>query len=165
MSVEKVISKIDKCVNYEMLFCLEEDFNTIGLTLQPTKQNKMVLCIIKDGIPSANRIFEDYVHIGSLEDRSKEISLRLIDCIKEFIVEHAGVASIPINDGRSWQKIQNGLYGDFVEDSLIAQIAEQVQEEPIIGSASYHKWWDSDRKIDDISERIDLPAHSDGEID
>jgi hypothetical protein len=136
MALKKLIEKIEKCANYEMLFCLEEDFNSIGLTLQPTKQNKIVLCKIKGGVPSARRIFEDYIHIGSIEDRSKEIPNRLLECIREFTVSNVGEPDSVKNVGRSWQGAQTGLYGSFtrVDNDLpqIGQIADQVTDDPIV---------------------------------
>jgi hypothetical protein len=137
MALENLVEKIGKCANYEMLFCLEEDFNSIGLTLQPTKQNKVVLCKLKSGVPLARRIFEDYIHIGSLEDRSKEIPHRLLECIREFTENNVGKPDSPKNVARSWQSAQTGLYGSFINAQndipQISQIADELtDEEPVV---------------------------------
>jgi hypothetical protein len=113
--LNQVLKKINKCVNYEMLFCLEEAFNSVGLTLQPTKQNRMVLCTVQDGKPRAGRIFEDYIHIGSLESRSESIPQPLLKCISDFVIENAGSPCDIKNSGSSWQESQNSLYGLAME--------------------------------------------------
>ena len=134
-SIDYVVRKIDRCVNYEMLYCLEEDFNAVGMTLQPAKKDKMILCTIVEGTPTAKRIFEDYIHIGSLESGPSEVPIRLLECIKEFIVENARLPSIPLNASRAnkWQTAQNGVYGKFVvEEPSIRSILETISDEPIV---------------------------------
>jgi len=109
-----VLKKINKCVNFEMLYCLEEDFNSIGLTLQPTKQNRVVLCTIHEGRPKAQKIFDDYIHIGDAEDRSSVIPKQLVECIKDFVIENVGPPSKLEDGGASWQKAQNSIYGAVI---------------------------------------------------
>jgi hypothetical protein len=129
-SIDNIVKKIDRCVNYEMIYCLEEDFNDIGMTLQPAKKDRMILCTIVEGTPTARRIFEDYIHIGSLEHGPNEIPLRLIECIKDFVVENARLPSTPLNAKRAsqWQSAQNGVYGNFVTEDIV----KSVHDEPVV---------------------------------
>jgi hypothetical protein len=139
-SIAKVLKKVDKCVSYEMLFCLEEDFNAIGMTLQPAKKDRMVLCTIVDGTPVAKRIFEDYIHIGSLENGPGEIPVRLIECIKDFVNENARLPSIPLNRASNWQAAKNGMYGEFVTNQpTMTRILESLQDDPVITPAKNRK--------------------------
>jgi len=162
MSVENVLEKIDKCANFEMLFCLEEDFNSIGMTLQPTKQNKMVLCMIENGVPSARRMFEDYIHIGSLEDRSEEIPGRLRECIREFAEDKATEASKVAKTGRSWQNAQTSLYADFAAIGAefhapkLQEIADEMTDEPVVQPRPTKGYWNSAvMSVTNISENMD----------
>ena len=134
-SIDHIVRRIDRCVSYEMLYCLEEDFNAVGMTLQPAKKDKMILCTIIEGTPTARRIFEDYIHIGSLENGPNEVPLRLLECIKEFVSENARLPSIPLNASRAsnWQTSQNSVYGKFVaEEPAIRSILETIKDEPIV---------------------------------
>lgn len=138
-NINKILSKIDKCVCYEMLFCLEEDFNTIGMSLQPSKKDRIILCTIIDGVPKAKRIFEDYIHVGSVENGAGEMPVRLLECIKDFVEENARLPGVPLNRATNWQTSKNGLYGEFVTDKPIKDILEHIQDEPVIRAAKFRK--------------------------
>jgi hypothetical protein len=123
-----------------MLFCLEEDFNSIGMTLQPSKKDRIILCTVIDGVPKARRIFEDYIHVGSVENGAGEMPMRLLECIKDFVEENARLPSMPLNRATNWQTSKNGLYGEFVTDNKpIKGILEHIQEVPVIRAAKPRK--------------------------
>jgi hypothetical protein len=138
-NINRILRKINKCVSYEMLFCLEEDFNTIGMTLQPSKKDRIILCTVIDGVPKARRIFEDYIHVGSVENGAGEMPVRLLECIKDFVEENARLPSMPLNRASNWQASKNSLYGEFVTDKPIKGILEDIQDEPVIRAAKPRK--------------------------
>jgi len=128
--LDKVINKIRKCGTYASLYCLEEDLNGVGLTLQATAQNKMVICKIVDNRPLADKILEDYIYVGSTPDRDREIGLAMVEAIIEFVQEAAGDPAEVVDIGRSWQNTTQ-FYAEF--DSVQANgdviaVAEQKQE-------------------------------------
>ena len=47
--LEKLLFKIKNAPDFETLFCLEEEFNKVGLTLRCTAKDRMVLCRIIEG--------------------------------------------------------------------------------------------------------------------
>ena len=93
-----------------MLFSLEEDFNNVGLTVQPTNQGKMVLCRIEDEKPVTENVSDDYIFVGSISERDIEISQRVLDCVTNFIIENSGSPATIENKSRDWQKMAS-LYG------------------------------------------------------
>lgn len=120
-----LLNKINRCVNYETLYQLEEDFNLVGFTLQPTGQKQILLCIIEDGSPKAKKFFEDYIHIGSIESKFEEITPRLRECIKDFVCQNANMPAEVKTRTKSWQLAETGLYGK-VTRTAAEKIAEDL---------------------------------------
>ncbi len=126
LNLSKLLFKIKNCVKYEYLYFLEEDFNRVGLTLQNTISDNMVLCCIKEGKAKAESIMEDYIFVGTIKERKEEISPRMTESIVNFIMQNASdPAAIQVSE-RKWQ---NGVatYGQIVilgED--INKIAQNI---------------------------------------
>jgi hypothetical protein len=116
------LKKIGMCLDYQALYSMEPDFNEIGLTVQTTPQNRMILCKIHDNKPLAESIIDDYIFIGSLDTATNEISERATEKIKEFVKEAAGEKSEIKNIARPWRdglrmygkavRLEEGTYSD-----------------------------------------------------
>jgi hypothetical protein len=104
--VEKVVYKIGQCIDYQSIYALEESFNKIGLTIQMTSRNRMILCKLFEGKALTERVVDDYIFIGDTKDLSKEISERASEKICDFVRTNAGKSSKVENTSRAWR---NGL--------------------------------------------------------
>jgi hypothetical protein len=104
--VEKVVYKIGQCIDYQSIYALEESFNKIGLTIQMTSRNRMILCKLLEGKALTERVVDDYIFIGDTKDLSKEISERASEKICDFVRTNAGKSSKVENTSRAWR---NGL--------------------------------------------------------
>lgn len=111
-TLQEVLKKVKSSITCSCLYALEKEFNEIGLTLQTTSKNRMVLCKIRNGRPFCESFQDDYIFIG-YADEDKELSRRAIDCIAEFV---SGAASEPAelkSEPRSWQNT-NRFYGKII---------------------------------------------------
>ena len=104
--LEHVLYKVSQCIDYQNLYALEEDLNKIGLTIQTTARNRMILCKLRNGRRISESIIDDYIFIGSLGDLTREISEATNQKISDFIRNKAGAPSKLKNMARVWR---NGL--------------------------------------------------------
>ena len=112
-NLSKTLYKVRNCPNYETLFSMEEEFNKIGLTFQQTPKSRMILCKIEGNRPHASVIIEDYIFIGSLNNRDETLNEHALECIMNFIMNSSSAPSIVTNVARAWQ---NGVrtYGQII---------------------------------------------------
>ncbi len=80
---------------------LESKFNQIGMTIQRTVGNNVILCKIVNNRPQANNLLEDYVFI--CKNRNNALDENRIRLIQKFILENADDPSF----------IQNRDHTDF----------------------------------------------------
>jgi len=121
-----LIEHVHRCMDYRTLYALEEEFNKVGLTVQSTPQNHMILCKIMEGKPHAEKVIRDYIFVGSLEEKGKELSDRAVKCITTFIKSASTGPAKVLDAPRVWRDGLR-LYGDAVrinsEDSaMVAQL-------------------------------------------
>lgn len=134
MSLERLLVKIDRCIDYRTLYALEDDFNRCGLTIQTTGSDRMVLCKLRDGKPITKDIIDDYIFIGDVDDANREPSERAISRILDFVKNNHGPAGTVDKATRSWR---NGL--KMYEASIpimnedIAYIAGEIDEDGLTG--------------------------------
>ena len=105
-----ILYKIKNCPTYSSLYDMEQEFNKIGLTIQITTNNRMVLCKIKNHKPYCQSIIDDYIFIGILNDKDIEISDKMLQCMTNFIMNAASAPSKILNLPRKWQD-GTRLYG------------------------------------------------------
>lgn len=105
-ALNRLLYKIEQCIDYQNLYCLEEDFNKVGLTIQTTDRRRMILCRLEKGKPITEQIVEDYIYIGSLDELSKELSERTTNKICDFVKTNAGEPGKIQDIARVWR---NGL--------------------------------------------------------
>lgn len=105
-ALDKLVYKIGQCTDYQCLYALEEAFNSCGLTVQTTSNSRMILCKLRNGKPITEQVIDDYIFIGSLDERAKELSDRVSEKICDFVRTNAGKASKVENVARVWR---NGL--------------------------------------------------------
>ena len=104
-AVDKLINRIRACFDYQSLYAMEDGFNSIGLTIQTTAKNRMILCRIVDNKAKASAVGEDYIFIGGL-DNSQEYTERAEQKIVDFILNNASEKSEVKDTARVWR---NGL--------------------------------------------------------
>lgn len=111
--LQELIYKVKHSVTCSCLFALEDNFNTVGLTLQTTTKNRMILCKIKNNKPYCKKFMDDYVFIG-VADEDKELSKRAIECVMEFVMNAASSKPAKLKqEQRSWQDGIN-MYGKII---------------------------------------------------
>lgn len=128
LSLQKLLLKIKNCPNYETLYRLEEDFNKVGLTLQSTPKNRVILCMIRDGNAYASAVMEDYVFVGATSDLD-EVPTKTIDCIMNFVIENAGSPARVVNNKRSWQHNPKPYGQVLVVNEDVEHLAQIVEDD------------------------------------
>jgi hypothetical protein len=118
-----LLRKVNDVVYFDTLFSLEEDFNKVGLSVQLSGGNRVILCKIVGGKASAATIMEDYIFIGPFAGAGaeQEISERLMSSISNFISHNAGTPAKIESTQRTWQQGVK-TYGQAI------RIAEDIQE-------------------------------------
>jgi len=131
-ALAKIVNKIYQCPDYQTLYSLEDDFNAVGLTVQTTSNNRMILCKIESNKPKATEALADYIYIGKLEDSAQPLCMEIALKIIVFITNAKGQKGELKNLARKWQ---DGLrmYGDkiAVEEKAKGSITEN-KEYPMI---------------------------------
>lgn len=121
-NLEKLLHKISSCIDYQCLYALEEWFNKVGLTVQTTSRNRLILCRLdKEGKVISDSVIDDYIFVGNLDELGKELSDRATQKISDFVRNHAGGPGKVLDKARVWR---NGLR--MYEDIII--VNEDVQE-------------------------------------
>lgn len=100
--LDKLLFKIKNAPDYETLFCLENEFNNVGLTLRATAKDRMVLCKIVEGAPKATEILEDYIFVGTITERTQPLHTRIIECLLNFVMNNVGEPSKLVDKPRKW---------------------------------------------------------------
>lgn len=119
-ALDKLIHKIDQCIDYQSLYALEEDFNKNGLSIQTTTNNKMILCKLRDGKIIAENVVDDYIFIGSTNTSTNELSDRAVIKISDFVRTNADKADTVKDMARVWR---NGLR---VYESAVKIVNEDI---------------------------------------
>jgi hypothetical protein len=127
ITVDKVIYKVEQCIDYQNLYALEEDFNAIGLTVQTTSNRRMILCKLVDGKVISNKIIDDFIFIGSLDSALNEISDRAASKVTDFIRSNAGTSSNVKNSARVWR---NGL--KMYESTIVIMNEDKYYNEEML---------------------------------
>ena len=121
-SLGSLLYKIGQCIDYQNLYALEESFNKVGLTVQTTSHNRMLLCKLVNGGPITENVVDDYIFIGSLDNVTKEITKEAAEKIMDFVRTNAGQAGKVENVARAWR---NGLR---MYPAIIPIANEEIQE-------------------------------------
>lgn len=118
----KLLYKIGQSIDYQSIYALEESFNKVGLTIQTTSHNRMILCKLVNGGPITENVVDDYIFIGSLDERGKEVTDRVAEKVCDFVRTNAGPAGKVENTARVWR---NGLR---MYESIISIVNEDVKK-------------------------------------
>jgi len=110
---KKLLYKISQCIDFQNLYALEEEFNKVGLTIQTTSKNRMILCKLRKGRPLAEKVVDDYIFIGTLDNPTREITEKVAEKISDFVRNNQGKSDKVKDLARVWR---NGLkmYEDIV---------------------------------------------------
>jgi len=131
--LERLLYKIPQCIDYQNLYAMEDEFNKVGLSVHTTPKNRMILCRVVDGRIVADKVIDDYIFIGSIEDSMRELSERAIYKICNFVRSRADKASKPLNIARPWR---NGLRMKdtiMVANEDVSQIADDLDSGLLLG--------------------------------
>lgn len=120
-SIDRLINRIKSCIDYQSIYSMEDGFNSVGLTIQSTAKNRMILCKLVDNIPKAEEAGIDYIFIGGLDISTNEISERVEQKIIDFVLNNAGEEQTVKGVQRLWK---NGLK---MYESTIVLESEDVQ--------------------------------------
>ena len=138
-SVDKVVNRIEHCIDYQSLYAMEEDFNSIGLTIQTTSNKRMTLCKLIGGKPVTNKIIDDFIFVGSLDTSTNELSDRATSKICDFVRANAGQPNKIENISRVWRNglkmyestisimNENKLFADMLSED-IENIADSIDD-------------------------------------
>jgi hypothetical protein len=118
----KLLYKIGQSIDYQSIYALEESFNKVGLTIQTTSHNRMILCKLINGGPITENVVDDYIFIGNLDERSKEVTDRTAEKICDFVRTNAGLPGKIENIARVWR---NGLR---MYEAVIPIVNEDVKK-------------------------------------
>lgn len=111
----------ERCFDFGTLYSLEEEFNQIGLTIQPTCGGDMVLCKLMAGKPVAESLGLDHLFVGAQSRPRDGMPHKLIKCVLEFIDSASGESSVPVPIERRPRTGHTGFYGQFFEIGPVAQ--------------------------------------------
>lgn len=101
----KVIEKLQMCPDFSSLMFLEEDFNNVGLAIHKSNNSNVMLCTIsEDGKPQNDKIFENYMIIGSEKTSNIMLTDRFVECIVKFVKKVASTSNVVKSDTPDWQK-------------------------------------------------------------
>ena len=144
-----IYEKLLICADLSSLESMEEDFNNVGLTLQQTVSDKVILCRIENGKPCADVIFEDYMIIGYARECARRISKDTRDSLMIFVARNKGKPAKVIEDGQSYGN-QSMLYADngIIVDDHVGLVMQAMREK----EAKNHKMAEADL-IKTLSER------------
>jgi hypothetical protein len=134
-----LIFKINQCIDYQTLYCLEDDFNTVGLTIQTTSKNRIILCKIENGKAVSNKPIDDYIFIKGLDNATEEISPGAAEKIIAFVQNAKGKPGKIKNVPRKWQDglrmyEQSVAIGAVSENEERGEAITESKEYPIIES-------------------------------
>lgn len=102
-NLASLLHKINACIDYQTMYCLEDDFNKVGLTIQTTSKNRIVLCKLRDGKVISDKPIDDYIFLRGLDVAAEEVTDRALSKIVTFINNAAGGPDKVKNVGRKWQ--------------------------------------------------------------
>lgn len=102
-TVDKLIYKIEQCIDYQNLYALEADFNKNGLTVQTTSNSRVILAKLRNGKPVTKGVITDYIFVGSLADSTKELSDRAVTKICDFVRTNCGKSGKVKDNARVWR--------------------------------------------------------------
>lgn len=128
-NLDKLLYRVEQCIDYQSLYALEDSFNKCGLTVQTTSQNRVILAKLKAGKPVTKNIIDDYIFIGSLVGSAEEISERACQKICDFIRTNCGKAGSVKNVSRVWRngvRMYEASIAIMNED--VNNIADCIQE-------------------------------------
>jgi hypothetical protein len=127
-AVDNLIARIRACFDYHSLYAMEDGFNSVGLTIQTTAKNKVILCKIVNSKPAASEVGTDYIFIGQL-DTNQEYNERIEQKIIDFILNNASKSSKIKDTARVWR---NGLRmyesAMVLESEDINYVADFIQD-------------------------------------
>jgi hypothetical protein len=152
-TIDRLVDKLGRCIDYQSVYALEEEFNKAGLTIQTTSNSRMVLCRLQEGKPIAQNVVDDYIFIGSLDAAINELTDRAVMKMCDFVRTNASTADKVRNTARVWRnglKMYESTIAIMNEDKhAAAALIESNPPKPLIESV------DNDDPIRLIAESVD----------
>lgn len=126
--LDKLLYKIEQCVNHQSIFAMESDFNNCGLSIQTTANNRMILCRLQDGRPVIESVVDDYIFIGSLKEGSTELTDRAVSKISDFVRTHSKGPDTVKNTARVWRNGVRMYESIILVNEDVDRIADVINE-------------------------------------
>lgn len=89
-----LLGAIDDTCSYEELYKLEESFNMVGMTIQKTTNDRMILCRCHDNKIVTENVIDDFIFVGP----AKRLHEGVINKIKSFVLANEGKACTPAHE-------------------------------------------------------------------
>jgi len=124
--INKCTDKVKRCQDFDSLFMLEEDFNSVGLTLRETVNRKMALCRVEDGSFASNKMLDDFIFVGYADDPRALLLDEMRGYICEFVDENASDEELR-SIASSAKHQQVGLYGRTITQIENEDVLDVVQ--------------------------------------
>lgn len=132
-NLKRVLYKVSQCIDYQNLYALEEEMNKVGLSVQTTSNNRMILCRLLEGKVVTEKVIDDYIFIGSLNDATRELSESQIQKISDFIRNRSGPSGKVENLARVWRNGVRMYDSIMVVNEDINKVADDMDHGLIIG--------------------------------
>lgn len=132
-NLKRVLYKVSQCIDYQNLYALEEEMNKVGLSVQTTSNNRMILCRLFEGKVVTEKVIDDYIFIGSLNDATKELSESQIQKISDFIRNRSGPSGKVENLARVWRNGVRMYDSIMVVNEDVSKVADDMDHGLIIG--------------------------------
>lgn len=132
MNFENLIAFIDtikQCYDWKTLYTLSYEFNQFGLCIKSTTGGKIILCRTHNNIIITNKIINDYIFIGSINELDSQIPQRALDIIINFVNNNA---SAPYTNNDSFGKSYNNKIGIYGKPINIANESTLKESQDII---------------------------------
>lgn len=132
-NLKRVLYKVSQCIDYQNLYALEEEMNKVGLSVQTTSNNRMILCRLQEGKVVTEKVIDDYIFIGSLNDATRELSESQIQKISDFIRNRSGPSGKVENLARVWRNGVRMYDSIMVVNEDVSKVADEMDHGLIIG--------------------------------
>jgi hypothetical protein len=110
---DRLLLKLRSVVYFDTLYAMEREFNSVGLSIQCTTCNRQVLCRVCRGKPIIGNMLDDYIFIGSLDNKNAEVPEKLLSVVTDFMMNNAGSPCVLMNAPRKWQR-NTSTYGQIL---------------------------------------------------
>lgn len=112
--VTAVLDAVDQCTQYSEIYNLEESFNKVGMTIQKTINDRMVLGRCQDNKIVTENVIDDYIFVGPAK---RPLHEGVINKVKSFVLANEGTACTPTHEPITIMNEDKKFTVDFMVES------------------------------------------------